>query len=135
MRACSEDSSINVSVTARSSSVADMLAPPTPASRRLRVACSVEPTHAFHLRVLDDPGDRDDLVTAHDEGPGLSLRPRDLGVDEYVLNLLPPAGEAVAGPPSSHFETARARGDPPRPPLDRAVERERAALEPESLVF
>src|SRR3954447_13642148 len=113
MRACSDDSSISVSVTARSSSAAD----------------------SFYLRVLDDPGDRDDLVTAHDEGPGLSLRPRDLGVDEYVLNLLPPAGEAVAGPPSSHFETARARSDPPRPPLDGSVERDRTALEPESLVF
>src|SRR3954447_17135651 len=113
MRACSDDSSISVSVTARSSSAAD----------------------SFYLRVLDDPGDRDDLVTAHDEGPGLSLRPRDLGVDEYVLNLLPPAGESVAGLPSSHFETARARGDPPRPPLHRAVERHRAALEPEALVF
>ena len=86
MRACSDDSSISVSVTARSSSVAD----------------------SFYLRMLDDAWDSDDLVTAHDERPGLSLRPRDLGVDEYVLNLLPPSGESVAGPPSSHFQAGGA---------------------------
>src|SRR3954453_10539625 len=113
MRCCSDVSSISTSVTARSSSVAD----------------------SFDLRMLDDARDSDDLVAAHDERPGLAVRPWDLGVDEHVLNLLRPAGETVAGLPSSHYETGRARGDSPRPPAHGSVEIDRAALEPQVVVF
>src|SRR3954470_15336627 len=113
MRSWSDLSSIRTSMTARSSSVADSL----------------------YLRVLDDPGNRDDLVATHDEGPGFPVGARDLGVDEHVLDLLPPAGEPVAGPPSSHFETRRAGGDAPRPPAHGSVEVDRPALEPEAVVL
>src|SRR4051794_41939737 len=85
--------------------------------------------------MLDDARDRDHLVPAHDERPGLALRPWDLGVDEHVLNLLRPAGETVAGLPSSHFEAGRARGDAPRPPAHCSVEVDGAALEPEAVRF
>src|SRR3954453_3401941 len=113
MRRCSDVSSISTSVTARSSSVAD----------------------SADLRVVDDARHGDDLVPAYDERPRLALRAWDLGVDEHVLNLLRPAGETVAGLPSSHFETGRAGGDAPRPPAHSSVEVARAALEPEAVVF
>src|SRR3954471_7095803 len=106
MRACSVSSSISVSVIARSNSVAD----------------------SFDLRVLDDAGNCDHVVAADHERPGLSVGAWDLGVDEHVLDLLRPAGEPVAGLPSSHFETGCVSGDPPRPPLHRPVELDRAAL-------
>src|SRR3954452_14975779 len=85
--------------------------------------------------MLDDPRHGYDLVPAHDEWPGLALRAWDLGVDEHVLNLPGPAGETVAGLPSSHFETGRARGDAPCPPAHRSVELDRPALEPDAVVF
>src|SRR3954469_10051456 len=100
MRRCSACSSISTSVIARPSSVA----------------------LTAHLRVIDDPRDRDDVLAAHDQWPCLAVGAWDLGVDEHVLDLLRPAGEPVAGPPSSHFEPRRVRGDAPGPPFDRPVE-------------
>src|SRR3954447_14478093 len=113
MRDCSVSSSISVSVIARSNSVAD----------------------SGYLRVLDDAGNGDHLVPAHHERPGLSVGAGDLGVDEHVLDLLRPAGESVAGPPSSHFQPGAVGADPPLAPLDGSGEVDRAALEPEAVVL
>src|ERR671924_308512 len=84
MRSLSVSVSIRTSPTADSSSVCDTLGP--------------------HFGVLDDALDGDDLVATDDERPRLALGAGDLGVDEHVLDLLPPAGETVAG-----VESRRAR--------------------------
>src|SRR5436309_9202841 len=109
MRRCRSSSSIRISVTARSSSVADSL----------------------HLRVLDDAGHRHHLVAAHDERPRLALRARHLRVDEHVLNLAPPTRQPVAGPPSTHSKPLELRADSPLAPRDLARELDRSPLEPE----
>src|SRR5947209_8338920 len=57
----------------------------------------------FHAGVLEDPGHRDDVVTADDERPRLALGSADLGVDEHVLSLLRAAGEAVSRPPAPYL--------------------------------
>src|SRR5215470_14698176 len=113
MRRWRSSSSIRISVTARSSSVADSL----------------------HLRVLDDAGHRHDLVAAHDERPRLALRARHLRIDEHVLDLAPPTCQPVAGPPSAHSKPLELRGDSPIAPRDLAGQVDRPALEPETLVL
>src|SRR5947207_12988902 len=85
--------------------------------------------------MLDDAGHRHHLVAAHHQGPGLALRPRDLGVDEHVLDLLPPSGEAVTGPPASYLKTCQLRTDTPAAPAHLAGELDRPALEPQAVVL
>src|SRR3954449_10049609 len=113
MRRCRSSSSIRISETARSSSVADSL----------------------HLRVLDDARHRHDLVAAHDQRPRLPLRARHLRVDEHVLDLAPPTRQPVAGPPSTHSKPFELRADGPVAPPDFAGQLDRPALEPEALVL
>src|SRR5438552_3187624 len=113
MRRCSASSSIRTSTTAASRSV----------------ALTVD------LRVRDEPGNGDDLVSAHDEGPGLSVGTGDLGVDEHVLDLLAPPGEPVARPPASYLKPCQLRPDAPRAPAHFAVEVDGATLEPEAVVL
>src|SRR5438067_10893548 len=115
MRVLSASVSIRISPTALSSSVCDTL--------------------SLHLGVLDDTRDGDDLVAAYDERPRLALRPRDLGVDEHVLDLLPPAGEPVARPPASYLKAYELGFDPPFAPATLAGEVHRTALEPKAVVF
>src|SRR5579859_4647283 len=135
MRRWRSSSSTRTSVTARSSSAADNSFLRRRQSRHLWVACSVEPTHAFHLRVLDDAGHGYDLVAAHDERPRLTLRARHLRVDEHVLDLAPPTCQPVAGPPSTHSKPSELRADGPLAPADLAGQLDRAALEPQPLVL
>src|ERR1700758_71961 len=113
MRRWRSSSSIRISVTARSSSVADSL----------------------HPRMLDDAGHRHDLVAAHDERPGLALRARHLRVDEHVLDLPPPTREPVAWPPSAHSKPFELGADRPLPPADLARQVDGATLEPEAVVL
>src|SRR5438067_6243913 len=115
MRDCSASSSIRISPTPRSSSVADTGHP--------------------HPLSLDDSRDRDDLVPAHHERPAFAVGARDLGVDEHVLDLLRAALQPVARPPSPYLKPCQLRLDPPAAPLDRAFEVDGAALEPEALVL
>src|SRR5205085_8854059 len=96
---------------------------------------SVWNTLRLHLRVLDDPRHGDDLVPAHDERPRFALRAGNLGVDEHVLDLLPPAREPVARPPSAYLKPCRSGLDPPLAPAHRAVERNGASLEPGAVVL
>src|SRR3954465_9865430 len=113
MRRCRASSSIRISVTARSSSVADSLP----------------------LRIFDDAGHGHDFVAAHDERPRLALRARHLRVDEHVLDLAPPTRHPVAGPPSAHSKALELRADSPLAPSDLAGQLDRPALEPEALVL
>src|SRR5689334_2901087 len=96
---------------------------------------SVWDTLYLYVRVIEDTGDRDNLVAAHDERPRLALRSGDLGVDEHVLDLLLPACEPVAGPPASYLKASELGLDPPLAPANSAVERNRAALQPEAVVL
>src|SRR5947209_18374590 len=113
MRCCSASASIRTSVTARSSSVA----------------------FNFDIRMIDDAGNGDDLVPPHDQRPGLTLGAGNLGVHEYVLNLLAATREPVAGPPPSYLKPFGARADAPTAPADLARQLDRAALEPEPVVL
>src|SRR5512135_632650 len=113
MRAWSASASMRTSVTAFSSSVA----------------------FNVHVRMLDDAGDRDHLVPPHDERPRLALGTGNLGVHEYVLDLLAAAGEPVARAPPSYLKAFRARPDHPPAPADLAVEIHRSLLEPEAVVL
>src|SRR5438067_8474191 len=115
MRACSASSSIRISPTPRSSSVADTGHP--------------------HPLGLDDSRDSDDLVTAHHERPAFAVGAWDLCVDEHVLQFLPAAGESVAGTPPPYCKPWQLGFDAPRPPVDAAAQRDRAALEPEPVVL
>src|SRR5438093_6826764 len=115
MRACSASSSIRISPTPRSSSVADTGRP--------------------HPLCLDDSRDRDDLVTAHHERPAFAVGARDLCVAEHVLQFLPAAGESVAGAPPPYCKPWQLGFDTPRSPVDAAAQRDRAALEPEPVVL
>src|SRR5215468_3478394 len=113
MRRWRSSSSIRTSVTARSSSVA----------------------LSAYLRMRHDPRHRDDLVPADDERPRLALRPRNLRVDEHVLDLPSPPREPVAWPPSAHSKPWQLGADSPLAPADLACQLDRAALEPEPLVL
>src|SRR5215210_1128297 len=115
MRDRSRSSSMRISETPSSSSACDTLG-----------------AHSFRL---DDPRHGDYLVTAHDERPRLAGRTWDLRVDEHVLDLLRPSGEPIAGTPGPYLKAWKVRGNPPLAPADRAVERDRCALEPDLLVF
>src|SRR6476660_3082213 len=115
MRVCSRSSSIRISPTPRSSSVAD--------------------TARRHPLGLDDAGHRDDFVAAYDERPAFTIGARDLCVDEHVLHLLPPACEPVARPPSSYLKAWQLRLDQPAAPGDAAAQRPRPVLEPETVVL
>src|SRR6266487_3416151 len=85
--------------------------------------------------MLDDPRNRDHVVAPHDERPRLAFRFGDLGVDEHVLDLLRPVGEPVAGPPASYLKPLQLRANAPPSPAHLALERDRALLEPETVVF
>src|SRR5215831_6693715 len=85
--------------------------------------------------MVDDSRHRDNFISAHHEGPRLAVRPGDLGVDEHVLDLLPPAGEPVARPPASYLKACELGFDLPLAPADWSLERNRAGLEPEPVVF
>src|SRR3954471_22463750 len=85
--------------------------------------------------MVDDARHGDHVGAAHDERPGFTLRPRDFGIDEHVLNLLPPPCEPVAGPPRSYLKSCELGADPPLAPADLALELERPVLEPEPVVF
>src|SRR5438034_1838801 len=106
---------MRISATSRSSSVCDTL-----------------DAHSFRL---DDSRHGDDLVAAHDERPRLAGRTGDLCVDEHVLDLLRPPGEPVAGAPGSYLKAWHVGGDPPVAPAHLAFERDRRALEPDTVVF
>src|ERR1700740_372310 len=84
-----------------------------------------------HVRMLDDARDRDHLVPAHDQRPGLSFGAGDLGVHEYVLDLLAAPCEPVAGTPPSSLKPFRARANPPCAPAHFAGEIDGAVLEPQ----
>src|SRR2546423_168200 len=115
MRVCSASSSIRISPTPRSSSVADT-------------------GHPHPLR-LDDSRDSDDLVTTHHERPAFAVGAGDLCVDEHVLHFLPAARESVAGAPPPYCKPWQLGFDAPRPPVDAAAEGDGAALEPEPVVL
>src|SRR5918992_1876377 len=115
MRVCSVGSSIRISETACSSSI-----------------CVTLCTHPLRL---DDAGNGDYFVPAHDERPRLSFGAGDLGVDEHVLDLLPAPGEVIAGAPSSYLKARLARGDAPLAPPHLAFERDRRSLEPHLVVL
>src|SRR5919106_1381034 len=110
IRAFSRSGSISTSVTACSSSVCDTL--------------------SLHPGRVDDPRHGDDLVPAHDKRPRLALAAGDLGVDENVLDLLPPAREPVARAPGSYLKPFLVGADPPLAPTDLAVERDGRCLHP-----
>src|SRR5947207_6313220 len=88
--------------------------------------------HSFRL---DDSGDRDHLVAAHDEWPRLAVGTGDFRVDEHVLNLLCSSGEPVAGTPGPYLKAWELRGDAPLAPEHLAVEGNRTVLEPDALVL
>src|SRR3954470_13320080 len=115
MRACRRSSSIRISPTPRSSSVADTLR-----------------AHSFRL---DDPRHRDDLVTAHHERPAFAVGARDLCVDEHVLDLPRATGEPVAGTPPPHLNPGGRGPDPPPPPVGGAPHLDRPRLEPQTIVL
>src|SRR3954451_14451007 len=83
MGACRRSSSIRISPTPRSSSVADTLR-----------------AHSFRL---DDPRHCDDLVTAHHARPAFAVGARDLCVHYHVLDLPRAAPEPVARTPPSYL--------------------------------
>src|SRR5256885_6031104 len=99
------------------------------------LSSSVWDTLHLHVWMVDDARDRDNLVAAHDQRPRLALRPWDLGVHEYVLDLLSSAGESVARPPASYLKASELGLDPPLAPANRTIERDRAALQPEAVVL
>src|SRR5437870_10568852 len=109
MRVCSVSSSIRISPTPRSSSVAD-------------TSCS-------HPLDFDDTRNRHDLGAAHDERPAFTIGARDLCVDEHVLDLPVPSGEAVAGTPSPYSKAWQLGLDAPVTPVDRAAQLDGPALE------
>src|SRR6266704_31049 len=102
MRLRSASSSMRTSLTPRSSSVADTL--------------------GVHSSRVDDSRHRDDLVPAHDERPRLALRAGNLRVDENVLDLLAPPGEAVACAPGPYLKAWQLGFDAPPSPVNLAVQ-------------
>src|SRR5581483_1182912 len=103
---------------------------PSPASRT-----AASRTFDLHIRMLDEAGDGDHLVPADHERPGLALGTGDLGVHEYVLDLLAATCEPVAGPPSSYLKPFGAGADPPDTPAHLARQVDRPALEPKTVVL
>src|SRR5436305_5248167 len=101
---------------------------PTPRSSSALVARRCHPV------AVDEPRHSDDLVSAYDQGPALSVGTRNLGVDEHVLDLLAPPREPVAGPPPPYCKSWPVCLDAPAAPAHLALERDRALLEPEALV-
>src|SRR5581483_8142457 len=118
MRSCSRSSSIRISPTASSSWAS--------------LACDTVRRHPLRL---DDARDGDHVVAAHDERPAFTVGARDLRVDEHVLHLLPTACEPVAGPPPPYLKPWEPGLDAPAAELDRAVQRNRAGLEPQAVVL
>ncbi len=92
-------------------------------------------TRRLNAGRLDDPGHGHDDVAADHQRPRLALGTGDLRVDEQVLDLLPPPGEPVAGPPASYLKPCQLRANAPRPPAHLAGEVDRAVLEPEPVVL
>src|SRR5262245_1082716 len=101
------------------------------------MACSssVCDTLSRHPFRLDEARDRDDLVPAHDERPGLPLRARDLRVHEDVLDLLAAPRQPVSGSPSTYLKAPLVRCDAPVAPADLAIEGHGRALEPHLVVL
>ena len=85
--------------------------------------------HSTPLRVTPGastiPGTATTSSPAHDERPGLALGPRDLRVDEHVLELLPAARRAGRPGASSAPRGLRARTRSSRGPSGRGRERDR----------
>src|SRR3954470_3339358 len=102
---------------------------PTPRSSSALV------TGRGHPLALHDPGHGHDLVPADHERPAFAVGARDLRVDEHVLNLLRPAGEAIARPPPAYLEAPPLGGDPPGAPPHLAGELDGRPLEPEPVVL
>src|SRR5205085_5103628 len=99
--------------------------PPRPPAR---ARCASRARHRYS-GILHDPGHGDNLSVANDDRPGVALCPRYLRVDEDVLQLLAPAGQAVAGATGADLQPGGVRLDRPRAPADRAaLEREAAVL-------
>src|SRR5437867_5774609 len=84
---------------------------------------------------IDDARDRDDLVAPHNEGPRLALRAGNLRVDEHVLDLLAPPGEAVACAPGPYLKAWQLGFDAPPSPVNLAVQGDGRALEPDAVVL
>src|SRR4051812_35163264 len=106
---------MRTSLTPRSSSVCDTL-----------------DEHSFRL---DDSGNGDHVVPAHDERPRLACGTGDLRVDEHVLDLLRSPGEPIAGTPGSYLKAWELRGDPPLAPAHLAGESDGRLLDPDIVVF
>src|ERR1043166_3315924 len=84
---------------------------------------------------VDDSGHHDHLVPAHDERPRLALRAGDLRVDEHVLDLLAPPGEAVARAPGPYLKASQLRFDAPSDRAHLPRERDRRGSEPDLVVL
>src|SRR5215217_640594 len=114
---------------------------PTPCSSSVCVTLALldrggrEQALCAHSLGLDDPRHGHDLVPAHDERPGLTLRAGDFRVHEHVLDLLRAPGETVAGSPPAYLKAPLGRGDAPRAPADLALEHDRRLLEPHVVVL
>src|SRR6185437_12660854 len=106
---------MRISLTPRSSSVCDTL-----------------DEHSFRL---DDSGNGDHVVPAHDERPRLACGTGDLRVDEHVLDLLRSPGEPIAGTPGSYLKAWELRGDPPLAPTHLAAQSDGRLLDPDTLVL
>src|SRR5437588_6367225 len=104
----------------------------TSAIPRSSSACDTLGSDSFRL---DDSGNSDDLIAAHDERPRLALRAGNLCVDEHVLDLLAPPGQPVAGAPCAYLKAWELRLDPPLAPLNFAFEVDRRALDPHVVVL
>src|SRR3954464_15378695 len=106
---------MRISLTPRSSSVCDTL-----------------DEHSFRL---DDSGNGDHVVPAHDERPRLACGAGDLRVDEHVLDLLGSPGEPMPGPPASSLKPWEPGGDPPLAPAHLAAESDGRLLDPDAVVL
>src|SRR3954447_7026761 len=106
---------MRISLTPRSSSVCDTL-----------------DEHSFRL---DDSGNGDHVVPAHDERPRLACGTGDLRVDEHVLDLLRSPGEPIAGAPGPYLKAWELRGDPPLSPAHLAVECDGSVFQPDVVVL
>ena len=110
IRACSTSSSIRTSPTR------------IPQRDQLHVDGS------FPAGRLRNTGHGDDVVSVHDERPGVAFRARHLGVHEQILHFLAPACEPVARPPAAHLEAGPVRLERPRTPAQRSLEPQHVVL-------